>query len=181
MDDQRALNLESRERARHARNFQLSDGLMPMTTGFRNRFRPNERRVLLLNDLGEPVSCSPTQNSVYVLVQAGTGLNTVRSISKSLGVAPSTVSRALTMLASKRLIAYDIVRGRYGGIKRLETTWADMKGRAKAAKAKISRQYQLAEQRWYRKLARTGYYWSGLNVALSTNVGRNIETGALTW
>ena len=185
MDDERALRMERADRAMRARSFVQSDGLMPLTPRprgrFNNRFRPGETRILITNDLGRPVECSPTQSAVYSLVVASTGPVTMRAIAEQLKVAPSTVSRAMTMLAAFRLLAYDVVRGRNGGVKVLSLAWADLKVRARKAHARIAHEKDMVAKRWLNKLERTGYYWSGLNVALTTDVERNIYRNELRW
>jgi hypothetical protein len=167
------------DRARRAREFIQSDGVHPMTAGW-SRYRPHEERVMVRDSAGRERWLTPTQHRVLIVGRTHEGEKvTARIIANSIGVAPSTVSRALTVLASLTLVAYDVVRGRYGGITFLSSAWADMKARARRAWGKRFREREMAWDRYLRKLDKSLYWWSGLspdvNVASTSTYGRNIE------
>jgi hypothetical protein len=133
-----------------------------------NRFRPQEQRVPVRNTTGQIVWCTPTQ---LVVLRAGRSLEGQKAsatiIAASIGVAVSTVTRALTFLAAFKLIAYDVTMGRNGGITFLAMAWADLKMRCRNAWARIQQQKARAYERYLHKLEGTGYYSSGLNFATS--------------
>lgn len=146
----------------------------PLTEGW-SRYRPHEIRVVVRNSEGRSVSLSPNQHRVLTAVRmAETDDLTMRSIATSLGIAVSSVSRALIVLAAWKLVAYDVVRGRKGGISLVSMTWADLKMRSRTAWQKLHRERQRAWDRYLRKLDATRYWWSGLNVALTSTYERNI-------
>jgi hypothetical protein len=142
------------------------------------RFR-QELRVPIRNPLGQVVWCTPTQLAV---LRAGRSLEgqkaTATIIAASIGVAVSTVTRALIFLSAFKLIAYDTTMGRNGGITFLKMVWADLKMRARTAWARIQQQKARAYERYLLKLEGTGYYTSGLNFATSNVIDANFNPGA---
>jgi hypothetical protein len=157
------------ERVRKSREFQQSDGLQPMTKGW-SRYRPHEERIIVKGGFGKSVSLTPTQHRVLISARtlAEGDRVSMRVIANSIGVAGSTVSRAMLILAAFGLVAYDVTRGRYGGITVLSTAWADLKARSKRAWAKLADQRKRAWERYLRRLDASFYWWSGLNVATIT-------------
>jgi predicted transcriptional regulator len=109
---------------------------------------------------------TPIQYQVMKVARANEGETlTATIIANSLGVAVSTVTRALLKLAALKLVAFDVVRGRSGGIHFLSRSWADLKARARTAWAKINDQRLKAWDRYLDKLDRAHYFSSGLNFA----------------
>jgi hypothetical protein len=78
-------------------------------------------------------------------------------IANSLGVAASTVYRALIRLAAIGLVSYDVKRGRSGGVAFVHLTPKDLKDRATAAWEYIKAAKQRAAERWIERLRRSGY------------------------
>jgi DNA-binding MarR family transcriptional regulator len=183
------------ERVRRAHEFQQSDGLQPMTKGW-ERYRKTEPRVMVKDSRGRTVILTVNQHMILMHLRTRAlaigdiaeqneqlslpdgpsendgSLVSMTKIANSLGIAPSTVSRAVVLLVAFRLIAVDVVRGRYGGLRVLSMAWADLKGRARGAWERIRRTREKAEvraqMRYDERLSRTGYWWSGLNVASMT-------------
>jgi hypothetical protein len=153
------------ERARRHRDFQQSDGLMPLTMGWA-RYHPCASLVIVSDGFGRQRALTPIQHRVMVVARMHEG-ETVKAtmIADSIGVATSTVTRALVRLAAFGLVAYDIVKGRYGGISILKRAWADLRTRSRTAWGKLKGERVKAWDRYLRRLDRTGYWWSGLNVA----------------
>jgi hypothetical protein len=168
-----ALRMEDADRVQRAKNFQQSDGLHPMTRGF-----PKPIVVVVRNPDGRPVELTVNQHRILMAGRTLEG-ETVSAamIARSIGVATSTVTRALVVLAAFKFLAFDVTRGRYGGFTFLSTAWADMKQRSRRAWSRIKDERAKAEERWLKRLDRSLYFWSGLNVASIEEVGRNIETG----
>lgn len=176
------------QRARWARDLHenATQGLRlqaPITEGW-SRYRPKEIRVLVRNCDGYSISLTPSQHLVLLAARnSGSERITMTSIARTLGIAVTSVSRALTVLAAFKLVAYDVTRGRFGGITVLSESWADMKARARAALARLRYQRDRAAARaWARfehKLSVTGYFVTGLdfNVASIEGYERNIEPG----
>lgn len=152
-------------RARAHTGYVQSDGRHPLSPGW-SRYRPDEQRVTVRDGFGKLVSLSPTQHRVLMAARALEGERiTATVLANSIGVATSTVTRALVLLAAFGLVAYDVTRGRYGGITLLRTAWADLKARSRTAWGVIQEQRARAWDRYIAKLERTAYFWSGLNVA----------------
>lgn len=162
------VSLEAAERAHRARDFQQSDGVQPMTMGW-SRYRPHESRVIVRDMYGKEHWITPTQHKVLM---AGRHLEgekvTATIIANSLGVAVSSVTRALLRLAALKLIAYDMKRGRSGGITFLATAWADLKARSRQAWAKLQHERDKAYERYIRQLDMSHYFSAGLNFATTT-------------
>jgi predicted transcriptional regulator len=127
-----------------------------MTAGW-TQYHPNEPTIEVRDIDGRRRYLTPKQHSVLLVVRGLTETRTMRSIAEDLGYAASTVSRALTKLASFGLIAYDVVRGRYGGIELVHAVGRELKERAQTAWQKIKDARLKAERRWFVKLERSGY------------------------
>jgi predicted transcriptional regulator len=125
------------------------------------KYRPNMELIWIRGKWVTPI-----QYQVMKVAVANEGETlTATIIANSLGVAVSTVTRALLKLAALKLVAFDVIRGRSGGIHFLSTSWADLKARARTAWAKINEQRLKTWDRYLRKLDESRYFWSGLNVA----------------
>jgi len=171
MDDERALALESRERARHARDFQQDDGMHPMTDGWA-RYHPEQRRVPVRNYEGRMVELTPAQHTLMIAVRPMEGQKVSATIiANSIGVAVSTVTRGLLVLAALKLIAFDVQTGRSGGFTFLKMAWADLKARSRTAWDRLKRSKDRAEKRahtrWQERLQTVGWFTYGLNFASS--------------
>jgi hypothetical protein len=144
------------ERARHATRFQVSDGLHPMTQGWA-KYHPNEATVEVIDAWGKRRYLTPIQHQVLLAARGLRDRATVRVIADSLGVAASTVSRGMVKLASMGLIAYDVARGRYGGITIVQAVGKALQDRSQAAWRKLHDIRMKAEARYYDRLSRSGY------------------------
>lgn len=167
--------LGDQERARLAREFQVSDGLVPMTKGW-ERYHPKEQRIPVQDAWGNTRYLTPNQHRVLVSARSLAGTEdrvTMTVIANSIGVAVSTVSRALIMLAAFGLVAYDTTKGRYGGITLFQLAWADLKRRSRTAWAKIRYERRRAWDRHVSRLERSHYFTAGLNFAVNEGSGRN--------
>lgn len=164
------------ERVRRARQSQTSDGLHPMTKGW-ERYRPDVIPVPIRDAWGNVRLVTPNQAQVLAVARTHEG-ETIRAtvIASSLGVATSTVTRALVRLAAYGLVAYDTVRGRFGGITFLSTAWADIRMRSRSAWSRIRDERGKAWQRYLRKLDTSLYWWSGLDAKV--NVASNTPMDA---
>jgi DNA-binding MarR family transcriptional regulator len=130
------------------------------------RFHPGEEWTWVQSPAdGRMYGLTRTQLSVYSTLRtmADTPL-TFRSVAESLGLSPSTITRAAIKLQSFGLIAFVTGRGRYSRTLVMLRTKADGLTRfQEAAKAKVRRWSQLAAER----LSRTKF-----NVALYSLDGR---------
>jgi tRNA splicing ligase len=86
-------------------------------------------------------------------------------VGASIGVATSTVSRALTRLAALGLVSYDTFKGRKGGIRLFTMSGKALKERSQRAWDRIKASKDQAAQRWRNKLEASGYDFASLNVA----------------
>ena len=154
-------------------DFVLSDGAMPMSSGWR-KYHPNEATVEVIDLDGKRRYLTPKQHGVLVAVRTLQDRATLTMIAASLGYATSTVSRALLRLASMGLVAYDVTRGRYGGITMLKTAAVDLKRRAQTAWEALKRQRMSRERAWYDRLSRSGYVFA-FNVATSTYMDATLK------
>lgn len=152
------------ERARHATRSQYSEHIgrasQPMTAGWR-KYHPERVLIVEGDNYFTDIQYRLKQ---FVLTHEGERF-TMSEMAESLGCAVSTVSRALTRLAALRLIAFDVVRGRNGGVTFLSIAWADLKARSRNAWAKIRDERRKVWQRYVEKLDKSHYFWAGLNVA----------------
>jgi DNA-binding MarR family transcriptional regulator len=146
----------SQERARHATRFQVSDGLHPMTQGWA-KYHPNEATVEVIDLDGKRRYLTPHQHQIMLAVRGLSDTVSMRTLAASLGVATSTVSRALLRLASMGLVAYDVLRGRYGGVSVIRASATALRDRAQAAWRKLRDERMKREGRWYDRLSRSGY------------------------
>jgi predicted transcriptional regulator len=165
MKVEQALRLEEWERAKHARDFQQSDGLHPMTDGWA-KYHPDQRRVPVRNPEGRIVMLTPGQHTLMVAVRQLEGRKVSATIiAASLGVATSTVTRGLVILAMLKLVAYDVETGRNGGFTFLSMAWADLKRRSRTALERVRHWQDQAHSRFERRLERSGWFVAGLNFA----------------
>ena len=152
--------------------FTQDDGAMPMTQGW-SRYRPNERPVMVTDAWGKSRWITPKQ---YQVLQASKVLQaqaSMATIAASLGVATSTVSRALLRLASMGLVAFDVKRGRNGGVTFIKALGAELEKRAQGAWERL-KQYRLrAEERVWNRAYATGY---PVNVATITRRDATISS-----
>jgi predicted transcriptional regulator len=125
---------------------------MPMTAGWA-QYHPGERPVSVIDIDGKVRWITPKQYAVYQAVLTLKERASMARIASSLGYATSTVSRALLRLASLGLLAYDVAKGRYGGIVILKAT----REAAQRAWEKLKAYRIKREARWYERLTRSGY------------------------
>jgi len=131
---------------------QSNRATVPMGRGFAlwQRFNQGQQLVWVDDAEGHPRALTPKQALVLAAaldMEHGTGM-TMRDLAKSLSVAPSTVSRALTKLMAWGLIAYVVGRGRWAGLVIFRRTKDDGLERfRKAAKARVQRWSEAARRR----------------------------------
>ncbi len=147
---------ERKERARSKKGYTQSDGVQPLTLGWAmyKRFNPNAEYVTVTTLQGREVEITRTQADVLDLARTfiDTGTTTMRAMAETLGVAASTIYRALVRLAAFGLIGYITTRGRYGGTLLFRRGRNDGLDRfQKVAKAKI-RKWQLATEARFSRL-----------------------------
>lgn len=137
---------------------------VPMGRGFKLwlRFNQGADLVWVTTLDGKDVALTPKQAQVFDLARTyidGEHV-TMRLLSDQLGVAPSTVYRALVKLASWGLIGYITGRGRYGGTLLFSRGRNDGLDRfTQAAKAKVRSWALAAERRLSRTKARVAPYF----------------------
>ena len=125
---------------------------VPMGRGFAlwQRFNRDQQLVWVDDADGTPRALTPKQAQVLALALEmieGTGM-TMRDMARSLSVAPSTVSRALTKLQAWGLIGYVVGKGRLAGLVIFRRAKDDGYDRlAKAAKARVRRWSEAAQRR----------------------------------
>lgn len=131
----------------------VSDGVMPMTTGWAKyrRFRPDAAQVFVTGPDGVTHWITERQAEVlrlsYAIIESDTRM-TMRDMASDLHVAPSTVSRALCKFAAWGLIAYIVGRGRWAGLVIFRRVKDDGLERfRKAAKERVRRWSQAAQER----------------------------------
>ena len=175
------------DRARHRTEFQVSDGLHPMSAGWA-RYHPTVERVPITDAWGRPAWVTPTQHRVYVASRSLQSDYSERvsmaKIAASLGVAASTVYRALVRLASLGLVSYDTKRGRSGGVAFVMLTGSQLKARALAAWERIKAEREKVAQRWRSRLQRSGYDFDALNVATISSSAQRLaflSVGDTAW
>jgi len=150
---------------------------MPMSSGWA-RYHPTVALLPVRDGFGNTVLLTPNQHRILIVGRSLEGEKvSAGTIAASIGVATSTVTRALTRLAAYGLVAYDTAKGRYGGITFIATAWADLKARSKRAWGRIRQDRDRAWDRYIGKLERTGYFWSGLNVASYREQDATLESG----
>lgn len=169
----------NRARAERATRFTVSDGLQPMTKGWA-KYHPEQKPVQVIDAWGKPRWITPNQYAIYRAFLTLREKASMTRIAASLGVASSTVSRALSRLASLGLIAYDVKRGRYGGIERVMAAGKDLEARAQRAWERLKATRIKREARWYDRLSRSGY--PGLfNVASIESMGATLNIADTPW
>jgi len=125
---------------------------VPLGRGFKSwqRCNPTIQLVWVDDADGTPRALTPKQAQVLALALEmidGAGL-TMRQMAETLRVAPSTVSRALTKLASWGLIAYVVGRGRWAGLVIFRRAKGDgMERFRETAKARVRRWSQAVQER----------------------------------
>ncbi len=161
--DRYYLNLE-RQRERDP----LSDGVMPMSSGWR-KYHPDQQLVMVEDLDGKQRWITPTQHRVLMalrhLADAYSERVSFTAIAASLGIATSTATRAAVRLAAFGLVSYDITRGRTGGVVVLRQLAANARERAQAAWASIRRATEARWAAWHRRLIKSGYRPEWLIVA----------------
>ena len=116
------------------------------------KFNPGVALVYVDDAEGRPRALTPKQYLVLTMALdmlngLGKGV-TMRAMATALQVAPSTVSRALTKLASWGLIAYVVGRGRWAGLVIFRRAKDDGLDRfRKAAQARVRRWSEAARDR----------------------------------
>ena len=125
------------------------------------RYHPDQQPVQVTDAWGKPAWLTPTQNRVWTASRALQDEHSERvsmaRIANSLGVAASTVYRALIRLASLGLVSYDTSKGRSGGVAFVHLTPKALKERAAAAWAWIKAAKEKAALAWHLRLERSGY------------------------
>jgi DNA-binding MarR family transcriptional regulator len=153
---------------------------VPLGRGFAlwQRMNAGQHLVWVDDAEGRPRALTPRQAKVLYLALEMTSSDraglTMRAMATALQVAPSTVSRALTKLASWGLIAYVVGRGRWAGLVIFRRATDDgMERFRKAAQARVRRWSEAVRRRLSRlefnvaPIALEGdrgvdslYYWS---------------------
>ena len=152
------------------------------------RFHPDAQPVRIVDAWGRDRWLTPLQHRVWVAARALQDDHSERvSMSKmasSLGVAVSSVYRALIRLASFGLVSYDTKRGRNGGVTFVLLTATQLKARATAAWERIKAEREKVGQRWRARLQRSGYDFAALNVASLVSSAQRLaylSVGAIPW
>ena len=169
---------------------------VPMGRGFAlwQRMNPDAHLVWVDDMEGRPRAVTPKQAMVLAMaleMAAGAKGITMREMASALRVAPSTVSRALTKLASWGLIAFMVGRGRFAGLVVFRRSANDGMERFRdAAKARVQRWKLAAEARvsrlWvnvapYIHRGEGNDYVSQWEVSLLTTTKGATLTAQLTW
>ena len=134
---------------------------------------------------GRPRGLTPKQAQVLYLALEmidGVGM-TMRDMAAHLKVAPSTVSRALTKLASWGLIAYVVGRGRWAGLVIFRRRKGDrMDHLREAAKARVRRWSEAAQRRISRLAVNVAPYFLGGSEGVTNylNTGTRYKGATLT-
>jgi predicted transcriptional regulator len=153
-----------------AGRMQQSNGVYPISAGWERYRKPeSERSVVIVDAWGRQRWITPTQARVLAAMQRLQADHSERvsmaKVAASLGVAPSTVYRAMLRLAAFGLIAYETKRGRSGGVAMVHVTAAELKQRAQSAWDRLAAARARAAARWRQVLERSGYPMSALIVA----------------
>ncbi len=139
---------------------------VPLGRGFAlwNRMNPHQQLVWVDDVDGNPRALTPKQALVLAAALELQGNNqgvTMRDLARTLRVAPSTVSRALTKLASWGLIAYVVGRGRWAGL----VIWRAVKGvddrYRESARARVRRWSEAVRRRISRLEINVAPYFHG--------------------
>lgn len=152
------------------------------------RFHPDAQPVRIVDAWGRERWLTPLQHRVWVAALALQDDHSERvSMSKmaaSLGVAASSVYRALIRLASFGLVSYDTKRGRNGGVTFVLLTAKQLKTRATAAWERIKAEREKVATRWHSRLQRSGYDFAALNVASIVSSAQRLayySVGSVPW
>ena len=149
------------------------------------RYHPHEATVEVIDLDGKRRYLTPYQWNVLQAVRTLRERASMSIIAASLGVAPSTVMRALKRLASMGLVAYDTARGRNGGITVVQVAAKELKARAQSAweylKDARIRADERARRRFLQLLEQSGYPMAALNVASIGSTGRNVYPPIEEW
>jgi DNA-binding transcriptional regulator YhcF (GntR family) len=158
------------------------------------KFNPGAELVYVNDAEGRPRALTPKQYLVLVMaldIIRGAQRMTMRDMAAALEVAPSTISRALTKLASWGLIGYIVGRGRWAGLVIFRRAKDDgMERFRKAARERVARWKKAAEARVSRLWINVAPYIqgeSGTTITsyrdsyyLTTSKGATL-TAQLTW
>jgi DNA-binding MarR family transcriptional regulator len=152
----RRADREEREKRRYTQ----SDGIRPLTDGWL-RYNRSKPTVRVIDAWGKERWITPTQAEVLNAARKLQGTASMGKIAASLGVVTSTVYRALLRLASMGLVAYDVKRGRSGGVTFIRAAGDALQRRAQAAWEKLKymrlRALEGADRRSCERAASTGY------------------------
>lgn len=144
------------------------------------RYHPTEATVEVIDLDGKRRYLTPTQHRVLLATRSLRDTASMRTIAASIGVATSTVSRALLRLASLGLVAYDVVRGRYGGVTVVRAVGRELQERAQRAWGRLRDARMKQEARWYDRLSRSGYP-GAFNVASYMSMDATLKIANTPW
>ena len=169
-----------------AKRFVQSDGIRPLTDGWM-RYNRNRPTVRVIDAWGKERWITPTQAEVLNASRKVRGTASMGKIAASLGVAASTVYRALLRLSSMGLVAYDVKRGRSGGVTFVRAVGDMIEKRAQKAWETLKR-YRLnalksSEKRAWERARATGYPESAIPALIIAPIehGRNDYRKAWSW
>ena len=176
---------DTEERERQS-DFVQSDGIRPLSDGWM-RYNRNRPTVRVIDAWGKERWITPTQAEVLNASRKVTGTASMGKIAASLGVAASTVYRALLRLSSMGLVAYDVKRGRSGGVTFVRAIGDAIEKRAQKAWETLKR-YRLnalksSEKRAWERARATGYPEGAIPALIIAPIehGRNDYGKAWTW
>ena len=171
---------------RKASDFVQSDGIRPLSDGWM-RYNRNRPTVRVIDAWGKERWITPTQAEVLNASRKVRGTASMGKIAASLGVAASTVYRALLRLSSMGLVAYDVKRGRSGGVTFVRAVGDAIEKRAQKAWETLKR-YRLnalksSEKRAWERARATGYPEGAIPALIIAPIehGRNDYGKAWTW
>jgi len=169
-----------------AKRFVQSDGIRPLTDGWM-RYNRNRPTVRVIDAWGKERWITPTQAEVLNASRKVRGTASMGKIAASVGVAASTVYRALLRLSSMGLVAYDVKRGRSGGVTFVRAIGDAIEKRAQKAWETLKR-YRLnalrsAEKRAWKRARATGYPEGAIPALIIAPIehGRNDYGKAWSW
>jgi hypothetical protein len=163
---------------------------VPMGRGFGlwQRMNPGVQLVYVDDLEGNPRAITPSQRDVLTLALSMVDgeMLTMRAMAVRLGVAASTVSRALAKLSAWGILAYHVGRGRFAGlvIIRYVPDGGLLDAKRKAAKARVRAWAEAAQRRISRLIANVAplaldgergvdslyYYFIGTNTHMSATL-----------
>jgi len=151
------------------------------------RYNRNRPTVRVIDAWGKERWITPTQAEVLNASRKVSGTASMGKIAASLGVAASTVYRALLRLSSMGLVAYDVKRGRSGGVTFVRAIGDAIEKRAQKAWETLKR-YRLnalksAEKRAWERARATGYPEGAIPALIIAPIehGRNDYGKAWSW